>query len=51
VVLEFEGADAAEAALLSLLLGQPGVLVVELVAQLVEAGVDAVVDQAALCER
>ena len=50
MVLEFEGADAAEPPLLGLLAGQPGVLVVELVAQPIEGRVDAVVDQAALTE-
>ena len=46
MVLEFEGADAAGAALGGLLLGEPGFLVVELVAQAIELGIDAVVNQA-----
>ena len=51
MVLEFEAGEAAEPALLRFLEGQPGVLVVELVAQVVEAWIDAVVDQAAIGER
>ena len=50
VVLEFEAGEAAEPALLGFLLGQPGVLVVELVAQLIEGRINAVVEQAALGE-
>ena len=48
VVLQFQGADAAGTALGGFLLGQPAVLVVELVAQPIEQGVDAVMNQAAL---
>ena len=51
MVLEFEAGEAAEPALLRFLLGQPGVLVVELVAQLIEGRINAVVEQAALGER
>ena len=47
VVLQAQGGDAAGPALAGLLLGQPGVLVIELVAQAIEAAVDAIVDQAA----
>ena len=50
VVLEFESGNAAGAALGGLLLGQPGVLVVELVAQVVQQRIHAVVDQAAFGE-
>ena len=50
VILELEGADAAGAALGGLQVGQPGVLVVELVAQIVQKWIHGVVDQAALGE-
>ena len=50
VVLEFEGGDAAGAALRQLLLRQPGVLIVELVAQAIELRVHPVVDQAPLAQ-
>ena len=46
VVLEFEGGDATGLALERLLAPQPSVLVVELVAQAIELGIDTVVDQA-----
>ena len=46
VVLQAQGGDAAGPAFAGLLLGQPGVLVIELVAQAIEAAVDAIVDQA-----
>ena len=44
VVLQFQGADATELALLLLLVTEPGVLIVELVAQPIQQWVDAVVD-------
>ena len=50
VVLEPQVGVAAGAALARLLLGQPGVLVVELVAQAIEEGVHTVVDQASFAE-
>ena len=50
VVLELEVVVAAEAAFLLLLLRQPGVLVVELIAQAIQQWVDPVVDQASIVE-
>ncbi len=50
MVLEPQVGVAASAALARLLLGQPGVLVVELVAQAIEEGVHTVVDQASFAE-
>ena len=50
MVLQFQRVDAAGPPLGLLLLGQPGVLIVEPVAQGIELGIDAVVDQAALRE-
>ena len=48
VVLEFQGADPAVPPFRLLLLSQPGVLVIQLVAQTIELGVHAVVDQSSL---
>ena len=45
VVLQFQGADAAALALLLLLVAEPGVLIVQLVAQPIQQRVDAVMDQ------
>ena len=50
MVLQAQVVVAAALTLQTLLLGQPGVLIVELVAQAIEQGVDAVVDQAAFAE-
>ena len=51
VVLQPQVAVAAQPALLLLLLAQPGVLIIQLIAQAIEQGVDAVLDQAAFGER
>ena len=51
VVLQFQGADATALALLLLLMAEPGVLVIQLVAQSIQQRVDAVVDQIAFGER
>ena len=48
VVLEFQGADPAVPPFRLLLLSQPGVLVIQLVAQTIELWVHAVVDQSSL---
>ena len=50
VVLQLQGADANALALLLLLMAEPGVLIVQLVAQPIQQRVDAVMDQIALGE-
>ena len=50
VVLQLQGADATALALLLLLVAEPGVLIVQLVAQPIQQRVDAVMDQVALGE-
>ena len=50
MVLQLQGADATALALLHLLVAEPGVLIVQLVAQPIQQRVDAVMDQVALGE-